>query len=314
MQINVDLELTGLEIPTIDFCLYGDKKESENVSENAIDEVDIQKRVQFGDLWKLGDKHYLICANSLKEDSFRYLLGDLKADMVFTDAPYNCSINGYVCGKGKIKHKEFAMASGEMKDPEFTEFLRTVIQNLIKFTIDGSIHFQCMDWKHAKNMLDAAEENYSELKNICVWDKGVGGMGSLYRSAHELVIVFKNGNSPHINNIQLGKFGRNRTNVWSYPGVSVTNPSSLNDLKLHPTMKNLEMVMDAILDCSNPNSIILDAFGGSGTTLIAAEKTNRRGYIIEIDPHYCDVILHRFETMTGKSVELVKNIGGDING
>ena len=231
--------------------------------------------------------------------------------MVFGDPPYNCKVNGHVCESGK--HPEFVMASGEMKPAEFTDFLRKSMTNLVNYSTDGSIHYLCMDWKHSKEMLDAADGVYSELKNICVWDKGTGGMGSLYRSQHEFIFVFKNGKASHTNNVELGKHGRYRTNVWQYPGVRASNPDSLEDLKLHPTVKNMAMVADAILDCSNPNDIILDTFAGSGTTLLAAEKTNRKAYVVEYEPHYCDIILYRWEKLTGKTAVLLSNHGGLSN-
>lgn len=315
-KLEFDQDLFVFEPAQMDMIiLEPNKKQTEeelNKADELPDESKIIKRVKFGDIWRLGN-HYLICGDSLKDETLKALLGDLKANMIFTDAPYNVKVDGHICGKGKIKHDEFQMASGEMSNDEFTKFLRTSMQLLVKYSTDGSIHFQCMDWRHAKNMLDAAESIYTELKNICVWDKGSGGMGSMYRSQFELIFVFKSGKSKHCNNVQLGKFGRNRTNIWSYPGVRASNPNSIEELKLHPTVKNVQMVADAILDCSNPNDIILDAFGGSGTTLLAAEKTNRRAYLVEIDHHYCDTVIYRFNQISSKTVEFVTNIQGDQN-
>jgi hypothetical protein len=218
--------------------------------------------------------------------------------MVFTDPPYNVPISGHVGGLGTIQHREFAMASGEMSQPEFTAFLQSVCGHLATYSVDGAIHFQCMDWRHCPEIMAAGAAAYTELKNICVWAKNNGGMGSLYRSQHEFVFVFKSGTAPHINNVELGKHGRYRTNVWSYAGVNSFGGDRA-DLSLHPTVKPVAMVADAIRDCSHRKGIVLDAFVGSGTTLIAAEKTGRRGYGIEIDPAYCDVTIRRLRAVCG---------------
>jgi hypothetical protein len=193
-------------------------------------------------------------------------------------------IDGHVCGLGQVKHREFAMAAGEMSPAEFIAFLETVLGNLSAHSGDGSIHFICMDWRHIGELLLAADLNYRELKNVCVWNKTNGGMGSLYRSKHELVFVFKAGTAPHINNVALGKHGRYRTNVWDYPGVNSLKAGRLEELALHPTVKPVALVADAILDCSNRGGLVLDCFLGSGTTLIAAEKTGRRAAGMELDP------------------------------
>ncbi|WGR73901.1 MULTISPECIES: site-specific DNA-methyltransferase [unclassified Bradyrhizobium] len=223
--------------------------------------------------------------------------------MVFSDPPYNVPIEGHVSGNGEISHPEFAMASGEMSKAEFIAFLASVFGHLVAHSVSGAIHFQCIDWRHVQDMLTAAEGVYGELKNLCIWAKNNAGMGSFYRSQHELVCVFKSGAAPHINNIQLGKHGRNRTNVWNYAGVNAFGESR-SDLQLHPTVKPVAMVEDAIRDCSRRNGIILDPFLGSGTTLIAAERTGRIGYGIEIDPHYCDVALRRLKAVCGLDVVL----------
>jgi DNA modification methylase len=214
--------------------------------------------------------------------------------MVFTDPPYNVPIDGHVSGLGKVKHAEFAMASGEMTEAQFTAFLRCAFEKLSNFASDGAIHFICMDWRHMREVLAASDGIYS-LQNLCVWAKTNGGMGSLYRSQHELVFVFKCGSAPHVNNVELGRHGRNRTNVWSYAGFNSFGSKRDRELAMHPTIKPVALVADAILDCSNRKDIILDAFSGSGSTLVAAHRTGRRGYGIELDPHYCDVILRRLE-------------------
>jgi DNA modification methylase len=219
---------------------------------------------------------------------------------VFTDPPYNVPIDGHVCGLGVIKHREFAMATGEMSNAEFTSFLRTIFKNAAAVTADGSIHFICMDWRHAEQVIDASKGVYSALKNICVWNKDNGGMGSFYRSKHEFVFVFKLGTAPHINTVELGRSGRYRTNVWDYAGVNSMRSGRLDDLAIHPTVKPVALVIDAIKDCSRSNDVVLDPFGGSGTTLIAAEKSRRRARLIEIDPAYVDVTIRRWQQLTGE--------------
>jgi DNA modification methylase len=223
--------------------------------------------------------------------------------MAFTDRPYNVQIDGHASGLGAIHHRPFPMASGEMDQAGFTAFLGQACRNLAAFSTSGSIHYICMDWRHLEELLVAGRDAYGELKNLCVWVKDNAGMGSLYRSQHELVFVFKNGRSGHRNNVQLGGFGRNRTNVWRYPGVNSFARSGAegNLLALHPTVKPVALVADAILDCSARGDIVLDAFLGSGTTVIAAGRTGRRCYGLELDPAYVDTIVRRWQALTGGS-------------
>lgn len=192
------------------------------------------------------------------------------------------------------------MASGEMSEAEFTAFLNTVFRHLITYSADGSIHFVCMDWRHIYELLSAARPLYSELKNLCVWNKDNGGMGSFYRSKHELVFALKNGTAPHINNFELGQTGRYRTNVWDYAGINTNRAGRLEELAMHPTVKPVALVAEAIKDCSKRRGIILDAFAGSGTTIIAAEKTDRRAYALELDPTYVDTAIKRWQDYTGQ--------------
>jgi DNA modification methylase len=248
----------------------------------------------------MGD-HRVICGNALEAETYDRLLEDQQAQMVFTDPPYNVRINGHVSGLGAARHAEFAMASGEMSPKEFTTFLATALGNAAHHAVDGSIHFIFTDWRHIRELLDAATDVYRELKNLCIWAKTNGGMGSLYRSQHELIFVFKKGNAPHINNVQLGRFGRHRPNVWSYPGQSVWSNSHKGKLALHPTVKPVGLVADAIRDCSNQHDLILDPFGGAGTTLIAAEKTGRHARLIELEPRYVDVTVRRWQHLTGRN-------------
>lgn len=299
VELNFDVTVTGFETAEIDL-LISELKDDALDDADEVPEIDrsVPAVSRLGDRWRIGD-HVLLCGDALNKKSYEALLGTHKAQMVFTDPPYNVAIAGHVSGLGKVKHREFAMASGEMSAREFTTFLATAFMRLADFSTNGSIHFICMDWRHMRELLEAAGKPYSELKNLCVWAKTNAGMGSLYRSQHELVFVFKKGTAPHVNNVELGRFGRNRTNVWNYPGVNTFGTDRGNELAMHPTVKPLALVADAILDCSKRGGIILDAFAGSGTTLIAAQKTGRRGYGIEIDPHYADTIIRRFDEVYG---------------
>ena len=301
LELEFDATVTGFDAPDIDLLIQDLDLDGTGDEPDEIPDID---RVappisRLGDLWLLGE-HRLLCADAMKQDSFSRLLDDAKAQMIFTDPPYNVRIDGNVCGLGAIKHREFQMAAGEMTESEFIEFLKTTLGYLARFSVDGSMHFVCMDWRHCFELTSAGRSVYSELKNLCVWNKTNGGMGSLYRSKHELVFVFKNGHGTHINNIELGSHGRYRTNVWDYPGITSMQAGRLDELAMHPTVKPTALMADAILDCSRRGGIVLDCFGGSGTTVVAAEKTGRRGYVIEIDPAYVDVSIRRFEKVTGK--------------
>lgn len=305
--INFDFELTNFEIPEID-CIIQDvaSKDENEAEELVVDELNIEKKVKSGDLYQLG-KHRLFCGDALLDESYKLLMGTSLAAMVLCDPPFNVKISGHVCGNGKIQHEEFAMASGEMTSEEFTKFLRTTFENLKAYSADNSLHYHFMDWRHIPEISDAGR-CYAELKNLCIWNKMVGGQGSHYRSQHELVFVFKNGTGKYINNIQLGKFGRYRTNVWDYKGVHVSNPENKDDLKFHPTVKPIILLGDAILDASNPGDTVLDCFLGSGSTLLACEKVDRVCYAMELEPHYCDVAIHRWEALTGEKAVFMSNI------
>ena len=229
---------------------------------------------------------------------------DIELEFAFTDPPYNVAIDGHVCGLGRIQHREFAMGCGEMSEAEFTAFLKTVFALLADNSIDGSIHQVCMDWRHIWEMLEAGRTVYSELKNLCVWNKSNAGMGSIYRSKHELVFVWKSGTAAHLNNFELGQHGRHRSNVWDYPGINTMRPGRLEELAMHPTVKPVALVADAIKDCSRRGGLVLDPFCGSGTILIAAERTGRKARALEIDPIYVDVAVRRWQACAGKSAIL----------
>jgi len=301
VQIEVDVSVTGFETPEIDLRIASiDARGTEDDADRVPNMEETEDPVaRPGELWLVG-RHRIYCGDATDPGSYEMLLGDDRAQLVFTDPPYNVPVDGHVCGLGGTKHAEFAMASGEMSEAEFTAFLGTVFGNLAAFSTDGSMHFVCMDWRHMFELLTAARGVYADLKNLCVWNKTNGGMGSLYRSKHELVFVLKNGTAPHVNNVELGRHGRYRTNVWDHAGISSLGANRNDDLAMHPTVKPVALVADAIMDCSRRGDIILDPFGGSGTTLIAAERTGRCARLMEYEPRYVDVAIQRFEELTGE--------------
>jgi DNA modification methylase len=308
MEADIDfgVDITGFSIAEVDQLIEGlTPSEPGDPADDRLPEPEaVPSRCQPGDLWQLGP-HHLICGDALDPRIVADLLDSEKAEMVFTDPPYNVAIDGNVSGLGKVRHQEFAMASGEMTRAEFTAFLSSAFANLVAYSLDGSIHFVCMDWRHVGEMLEAGAANYAELKNMIVWVKDNGGMGSFYRSRHELIFAFKNGVAPHLNSFELGQYGRYRTNVWEYRGVNTRKAGRLEELALHPTVKPVAMIADAIKDVSRRGGIVLDLFGGSGSTLIAAHKTGRRARVCELDPIYCDRILHRWEIFAKDDAELI---------
>jgi DNA modification methylase len=302
--LDFDIEVTGFEIGEIDLriaSLEDTPAGDETDRADVLPEVAAGPAVSnLGDLWLLG-RHRVLCGNALDRDALAALMGEERASMVFTDPPYNVRIDGHASGLGTIHHRPFPMASGELDKAEFTGFLGQALRNLAAFSGDGSLHFVCMDWRHIEELLTAGRDAYSELKNLCVWVKNNGGMGSLYRSQHEFIFVFKHGRNRHRNNVQLGQFGRNRSNVWQYPGANslARRSEEGNLLALHPTVKPVAMLADAILDCSARGEIVLDGFLGSGTTVIAAERTGRRCRGLELDPGYVDTAIRRWQAFTG---------------
>jgi DNA modification methylase len=303
LGLDFSLEVTGFDMGEIDLRIWSLEDQSED--DDPADRVPRAAGPpvsKLGDLWRL-DRHRVFCGNALDHAAFAALMGAERGAVVFTDPPYNVPIDGHASGLGAIHHRPFPMASGEMDGAEFTAFLRDAFANLAAFSVDGALHYVCMDWRHIGELLAAGDGTYGGLKNLCVWVKDNGGMGALYRSQHELVFVFKHGRHGHRNNVQLGRFGRNRSNVWHYPGAKSFGRGGAegNLLALHPTVKPVAMIADAILDCSARGEIVLDGFLGSGTTVIAAERTGRRCYGIELDPGYVDTIIRRWQALTGGS-------------
>jgi DNA modification methylase len=301
-DIGFDVVLTGFEPAEVDLIIEGIGDESDQ-PENVLPEESSEPPVsRLDDVWVLG-KHVLVCGDATDAATYKLLMDKERTEFVFTDPPYNVRIDGNACnigGLGSIKHREFAMASGEMSESQFTTFLSKAFALLCRYSTDGSIHQICMDWRHIREMLAAGDANYSELKNVCIWNKSNAGMGSFYRSKHEMVFVWKSGSAAHINTFELGQHGRYRTNVWDYDGVNTMRSGRLDELAMHPTVKPVALVEDAIKDCSKRGSLILDPFCGSGTSLIAAEKTGRRARAIEFDPLYVDVAVQRWQDYTGK--------------
>lgn len=306
IEEDFEIETTGFSTAEVDIML-----EDDGDSPSANDPEDLQPEdivgdpvSKLGDIWKLG-KHLLCCGDALSNGSYSSIMRDKnsqyeEAEMIITDPPYNVKIDGNVCGSGSIKHEEFCMASGEMNQGEFTDFLETAFSVMKMHAKPGAIIYSFMDWRHQREILNAAEPIFGSLRQLCIWVKDNAGMGTFYRSQHELVFVFKNGDkTPHINNFQLGQHGRYRTNVWNYPGVNSRGAKGLELLKMHPTVKPVSLIADAIRDCSRRGGIVLDPFAGSGTILIAAERAGRRARAIEIDPKYVDVAIRRWERVTG---------------
>jgi DNA modification methylase len=299
-ECNLSIDITGFEAPEVD-ALMGDLVDPEQDPADeipAIAETPVSRR---GDLWQLNE-HRLLCGDATAAAHLRTLMGRERAAMVFTDPPYNLRISS-VQGRGRIRHRDFVQASGEMSSAQFAAFLRTSLALAARYSVSGAIHFVFMDWRHQNEILSAGNV-YSELKNVVVWVKTNAGQGSFYRSQHELIFVFQNGEAPHINNIELGRHGRNRSNVWTYAGANTFRAGRLDDLSTHPTVKPVALVADAMRDCSRRGDIVLDPFIGSGTTILAAERVGRRGFGLELNPLYVDAAVRRWQSYTGRDAIL----------
>jgi DNA modification methylase len=303
-DLDFDLTLTGFDTPQIDIII-------ENAGEPAAQEAETVELpdpalpvvTRLGDLWEPGD-HRILCGDALQTECHARIMAGEEARMVFTDPPYNVPVEGHVrTGTGR-GHREFLMASGEMTDAQFRAFLSEAIASMAAACMDGALLMICMDWRHTEELIAAGKGCGLTFINLCVWNKTNRGMGSLYRSKHELVGVFKKGKAPHVNNVELGRHGRYRTNVWDYAGVNTFRQGRAADLVDHPTVKPTALVADAIRDVSHRGEIVLDPFGGSGSTLLAAEKSGRRARLIELDPTYVDVAIRRWQALTGHEAVL----------
>ena len=304
IELDFDVTATGFSVAEVDLVLDEARERSSDSGvlspTDRIPVVPTDPVVRRGETWDLGN-HRLLCEDATERPQYDALVQGGTVDLVFTDPPYNVPINGHVCGLGAVQHHQaFAFASGEMSTTEFTGFLTKTLSNCAAVCRDGTIAFVCMDWRHMRELLDAGAHAFAELKNLCVWNKTNGGMGTFYRSKHELVFVFKAGTAPHTNTFLLGETGRYRTNVWDYPGINSFGDNRMEQLEMHPTIKPVALVADAIKDCSKRGEIVLDVFGGSGTTLVAAETCGRRARLMEYESRYCDTIIARWEQFTGK--------------
>lgn len=304
--LDFRLPALGFSLPEID-DLYRDLADADldgrDSPEDEIPDDSGNVVTQPGDLWHLGN-HRLAQGDARDPDLYSRLLGDEEIDVVFADPPYNVRIEDNVSGLGKVRHGDFAMASGEMSPEQFTEFLRQGFAPAAARMRDGAIAFICMDWRHLVEVQTAGHKVFEELKNVCIWNKKNAGMGAFYRSKYELVFVFKKGKAQHINTFGLGDGGRHRTNVWDYAGVSGLSRTGQEEIAMHPTVKPVAMIVDALKDVSGRGAVVLDNFAGSGSTLIAAEKCARRARLIEYDPKYCDTIVRRWQNYTGKKAKL----------
>jgi DNA modification methylase len=292
-----DLEITGFSIVDLDFAMPEEKTE-ERAEEVELPGLTAKAVTRPGDLWRVGE-HKIFCGDARAAESWEALLGDERAALVFCDPPYNVPIDGFVSGKGRNRHRNFLMGAGEMSVGEFITFLRAIIRLCVRFSKSGSIHYHCMDWRHIRELLDAADGVYSEFKQLVVWVKNNGGQGAFCRSQHELICVFKSGKGKHTNNFGLGETGRYRTNVVEYAGANTFRKGRDADLAAHSTVKPTALVADFLIDCSNRGDLVVDPCLGSGATLLAAHRTGRRGAGIELDPLYVDTALKRLATLSG---------------
>jgi DNA modification methylase len=308
LELDFDLEVIGFETSEIDVLIDGLETASEPDPDDRLPAIESSAVSVPGDLWQLG-KHRVLCGNSLMSESYDRLMDGANADLVITDPPYNVAIDGHASGLGKTRHREFAMAAGEMSAEEFTEFLRNVMVLSRQRSQPGSLAYYFMDWRHMRQILAAGLEVYGELMNLCVWAKNNAGMGSFYRSAHELIFLFRNGEISHRNNVQLGKFGRYRTNVWNYPSANTFSRSGPdgNLLAAHPTPKPVSLIADAIKDSTVRGALILDPFLGSGTAVVAAERAGRLCYGLELDPLYVDAVIRRWQRRTKRDAVHVES-------
>lgn len=310
-QIGLDLDITGFEAAEVDLLL-GDMASSKTDPSDELPSLPDRAVTQRGDLWRLG-KHWLLCADARDTEALRRVMDGQQAAAVFCDPPYNVRMRS-IGGRGRIRHQDFAVASGEMNRVQFQGFLAVTLGLAARFSRQGAVHFVCMDWRHIVDLIEAGREVYGEMLNLVVWNKSNAGQGSFYRSQHELIAVFRVGETGHRNNVELGRFGRNRSNVWTYAGVNTFGRNRLEQLAMHPTVKPVAMVADALLDCTVRGDNVLDSFGGSGTLVLAAEKVGRRAHVLEIDPRYVDVAIARWQAETkleatladdGRSFEVV---------
>ena len=297
IEEGLDISITGFQPVEIDQIAIDFEEDTPDPADTVESEWLTASVVSKpGDIWELGE-HRLSCGDARNAGDIDRLMSGKMAGMAFLDPPYNVRVRSVV-GRGRIKHAEFAMASGEMSPSEFTAFLEKTLGNAARVSRDGSVHFVCMDWRHIRELIEAGREIYGEMLNLVVWEKTNAGQGSFYRSAHELVGVFRVGDDKYLNNVELGRHGRSRSNVWHYAGVNTFRAGRMDELAAHPTVKPVAMIADALKDCTRRGDIVLDTFAGAGTTILAAERVGRRAYSLELEPKYADVAIRRWQTFT----------------
>lgn len=296
---DFSIEVTGFAPIEIDQLVVDLEDDSgDPLDETRLEWTSAATVTREGDVWLLGH-HRLACGNARSHEDLDRLMDGKSAAMMFTDPPYNVRISSVV-GRGRTKHREFAEACGEQSAEEFVQFLSATLGNAIRVSVDGAVHYVCMDWRHAGELIGVGRSIYGAHLNTVIWVKTNAGQGSFYRSQYEQIFVFRVGDERHLNNIQLGRHGRNRSNVWTYAGVNSFKAGRMAELTAHPTVKPVALVMDAVKDCSRRGDIVLDVFCGSGTTILAAERTGRIGYGLEIDPEYIDLSVKRWQDFTGR--------------
>jgi DNA modification methylase len=297
IEDDLDIAITGFDAPEID-QLTADFEEDPADPADTLDPAweTATSVTKPGDFWHLG-QHRLLCGDARRESDLALLMGGRQAAMAFMDPPYNIAVRDIV-GRGRIKHGEFVMGSGELSRGGFVELLKNTLGKAAAVSRNGAVHFVCMDWRHIGQLIEAGEEVYGATLNLAVWVKSNAGQGSFYRSQHELIAVFRVGDRPSLNNIELGRHGRNRSNVWRYQGANTFRAGRLDDLRAHPTVKPVALVADAIKDCTRRGDIVIDTFCGSGATILAAERVGRHARTIEIESRFVDVAIRRWQAFT----------------
>jgi DNA modification methylase len=303
---GLDVSLLGFEAVEID-QLVTDFEENAADPEDNVDATWLKDRAvsNRGDLWLLGP-HRLLCGDARSAADIARLMGHCRADVAFLDPPYNVRIGGVV-GRGRTKHSEFAMASGEMSSADYVRFLGIALNAAASVSREGALHYVCTDWRHITELMAAAKPVYGDTINIAVWVKSNAGQGSFYRSQHELVGIFRVGQASHRNNVELGRHGRSRSNVWHYAGVNSFRAGRMDELRSHPSAKPVALVADAIKDCTRRGDVVLDTFCGSGTTIMAAERVGRHARALEIEPRFVDVAIRRWQAFTRRDARHVES-------
>jgi DNA modification methylase len=293
---NMDITLTGFEVAELDLLFADMTSPPQPGPDGTMLDVPQHPVTRRGDIWQLG-RHRLLCADARDPGNFTLLTGGAKVAAAILDPPFNVKVSSIV-GRGQTKHAEFAFASGEMSPEEYRAFLATTLGNGLTVSASGALHYVFIDWRHVDTLIGVGRELFDAMLNLLVWDKVTPGQGSFYRSQYELIGLFRAAGGPHRNNIQLGQFGRNRSNVWSRPGMNSFGQGRMDALQSHPTVKPVGLIAEAILDCTAPGEFVLDQFAGSGTIFLAAEKVGRTALGMEYEPGYVEVAIRRWQAVT----------------